>query len=165
MKKLIILGVCSLAGCVSTEPPKDAYVVERISEKHGVISYDKYSDDIYSADNQVVTAVESKADENGEKETFKWIANGNYEKQENTGKVRFHMKKGRLMPQLKELAKHLPKVSDGQGWWQWHASPNYEWPNDVTLEAKSVNQLVLSMLNSYKLTMQVEGNGVVYVYD
>tara|TARA_A100001391_G_scaffold157685_1_gene116001 strand:+ start:606 stop:1091 length:486 start_codon:yes stop_codon:yes gene_type:complete len=160
MKKLIILGVFTLAGCVSTEPPKDAHIVQKVNEQHDVISYDKYSDAIYRKDDDTVTIVDGN-----EKETFKWVANGNLEQQENTGYVRFHMKKGLLMPQLKELAGHLPKVSVGEGWWQWKASTNYEWPNDVTLEAQSVSKLFLSMSKAYKLTTVITGNGVVHVHD
>lgn len=96
---------------------------------------------------------------------LQWIKDGNYEEQERTGRIRFTMTKGRLMPQLKELATHLPKVIVASGWWQWDASENYEWPNDVTLEARSTDELMLRMVKSYKLTMEVKGNGVVNVYE
>ena len=166
MKKIIVLGTCVLAGCVSTEAPKDAHVIERVKEKHRVISYDHYSDSLYNEKDSVVIAVNEK---NGTTEpagiTFAWEEIGNFARQEKTGKIRFHRKKGLLMPQLKELAAHLPKVYTGKGWWQWEASPRYEWPNDVTLEAESVKDLMLSMVKSYKLTMQVKGNGVVHVKD
>lgn len=165
MKKLIVLGMFTLSGCVATEAPKDAHVIERVKEKHGVISYDHYSDSLYSSKETNVVAVKDSDEKQAPAELFKWVKQGNFARQEKTGKIRFQMQKGQLMPQLKELATHLPKVHTGKGWWQWDASPRYEWPNNVTLEAESVEKLMLSMVNSYKLTMQVKGNGVVHVKD
>lgn len=97
--------------------------------------------------------------------TLEWIKSGNVEIQEETGRVRFHMKQGQLLPQVKELAKHLPGVSKGKGWWQWKAPLSHEWPNDVTLKAESIDALMLSIVDAYKLTMEVKGNGVVHVKD
>lgn len=96
-----------------------------------------------------------------------WIQDGNLSWDEYSDRIRFRMTKGRLSPQIKELASHLSgaEVDDTGEWFQWGVSPNFQWPNNVTLEERSVEHLIDLLMLSYGLNINIARNGVVLVHE
>lgn len=98
----------------------------------------------------------------------RWVSEGNLSWDEYSDRVRFRMRNGRLMPQVKELASHLKGAAVTPGddsWFQWSSSPNFQWANSVELEEQSVEHLIDRLMLSYGLNLNITANGVVLIYD